>query len=38
LKAAAQGTWSFRATARPADGPVLEVTGTIVDGVMVPDE
>ena len=38
LKDTAQGTWSFRATASPPDGPAVLATGTIVDGVMVPDE
>ena len=33
----ASGTWQFLATAGPADGPVLLVSGPVVDGYMVPE-
>jgi len=34
----ATGDWSFVVTASPADGPKTLMTGTIVDGEMIPDE
>ena len=38
LSQSASGTWEFRATASPAStGPFGHVTGTIEDGVMIPD-
>jgi len=34
----ATGDWSFLVTASPAEGPQVLMSGTIVDGVLVPDE
>jgi hypothetical protein len=37
LDKAATGTWAFRATASPAGGPYVELSGDIVDGKLIPE-